>query len=1533
MKYKDPFYNLNLKNRPDKHLTPVILIGNLQVEHGIRDPYLDQEEKDFIKTYQDFKLNKVFLFAPHNMRLKFDNPAIPGTHDTLEAFPCLLNDPKLNQSVDFKDKKIKVNNIKIDLHNMKFKDDKTITDMFGDMDLEGADVRLLWVNPNINHVINVHELHFGYESEELQNTEITQMFIGSIEEIQQKKDMITLDVQDYSKKLFKQKIPIKKMPDNNFIQDRYKLKPIPMVYGKVDKAPLIMFDDTDYDNAFYLLADDTYDNDSFDVTVNPEELFLGNDNDYFYVPQKSKARFELENTTLNFNDADQVETNNGSQVGKYFKLKGSYTDNGDPENPIASNFIHTKLIRKPSKTLLEDGLVPLSEFSYMNGLGPSDGNNIGSPEFISDNKLNTKAAFPETILDNQPSGYIEGAIIYAPNNGEHNFLFTQACENANFEQYHPNFLNDSTNGNLQQDSFYAEGGIRDAQTYGTYGIISGDCMTHLADLLIRNIDYGIFEQWDTITEGRGPSLYYALSDPKYVNWFTLNRKTLEDYGYDLENSPSSTFLNDWSQHMGEANTIYTTIKPGNQNDNTIDLSEAGIPKIVKDDWENWTNSAVPASFAETYFSAYSDEVPEEELGNSHASFFRNVAGISKEGQTTQSKHPNTDYFGLGIRYYMNFMHTMSMHASGIVLGFQLSVPYTDPSTGNVQYTKMYIPFNMDLTRDHNNNSFGTSDLKFWKAPGQLTEDMEAEGIDLTTLGRTVWHWASSVSGFIGDFEHDFNETIFDNDQDFNYNPAIFWNTYLMSGRSAMLESPTSKYYNGQPFTQTENNIAEGFIYHGSLSQGWNPSMSIVYFVNPDNFNPYVNFGPSSTQRFETTDPMSRYEGNYNHMGIEDISNICTNLQNGTPLSEQLRTLVITSEAYFGDFGRLSGVHLYDPGSLDLEVPTQEFVEVAQYSESNQEGTNITYYDAVRMRSLFDSVSDKDVVACSTTFMLKMKSLVQWQYIEPGINAQIGDFVLQLGTGSSTFFVLMEKEPTTNEVNYVDVYNVIFNTYNASQNTSDYNPLGPNCNFGTGYELKNETLNWNEVNKFNSLQLTWYAGSFDTRFNLAGYIYDLGIQQEILIKDIQNKEYYGNVQGRKDANYESYYNTTLDNAIDVCTHIVTKELGYGNDIIDQPSLTLARNHANLYGIGTWKFGFSLNKEVEARSYLEELGKSGNFVTKIGSTGLISYLHYPDHVDSTILQDNVNSMPHTEIDPKKIIKYKFSRSKKSSLVTRINVKYGYDHLNNKTAKETGYLEIDKVLEDKYRYTYNFDKYGIEKQNAEGKMHPDSTLEMTVDHISDIGSARRLRKYMLLQHCNLKLKLDVSLDIEYSYIELGDIITFSSLIDNIRPYKEDYTRFDLVNGQTLYPAFIVKSVRFNTKRVDLKLERLVRLDYGSAIDPTMEGDFNFKNMPEFTDSGYSYTSEGIFRSRHNPFTTDESALPGAGITPGQDPLVTEDMIGSGDFNYDFIVNVQDVVATIVAIIEGDFTADELLRADMNQDGILNILDVVQMVQEILD
>ena len=62
MKYKDPFYNLNLKNRPDKHLTPVILIGNLLIEHGIRDPYLDQEEKDFIKTYQDFKLNKVFLF-------------------------------------------------------------------------------------------------------------------------------------------------------------------------------------------------------------------------------------------------------------------------------------------------------------------------------------------------------------------------------------------------------------------------------------------------------------------------------------------------------------------------------------------------------------------------------------------------------------------------------------------------------------------------------------------------------------------------------------------------------------------------------------------------------------------------------------------------------------------------------------------------------------------------------------------------------------------------------------------------------------------------------------------------------------------------------------------------------------------------------------------------------------------------------------------------------------------------------------------------------------------------------------------------------------------------------------------------------------------------------------------------------------------------------------------------------------------------------------------------------------------------------
>jgi hypothetical protein len=57
------------------------------------------------------------------------------------------------------------------------------------------------------------------------------------------------------------------------------------------------------------------------------------------------------------------------------------------------------------------------------------------------------------------------------------------------------------------------------------------------------------------------------------------------------------------------------------------------------------------------------------------------------------------------------------------------------------------------------------------------------------------------------------------------------------------------------------------------------------------------------------------------------------------------------------------------------------------------------------------------------------------------------------------------------------------------------------------------------------------------------------------------------------------------------------------------------------------------------------------------------------------------------------------------------------------------------------------------------------------------------------------------------------------------------------------------------------------------------------------------------------------------------------SGDVNQDSVVNIQDIIIILQAILENiELTDNQFELADMNGDGTLNILDVVIVVNVIL-
>ena len=90
-------------------------------------------------------------------------------------------------------------------------------------------------------------------------------------------------------------------------------------------------------------------------------------------------------------------------------------------------------------------------------------------------------------------------------------------------------------------------------------------------------------------------------------------------------------------------------------------------------------------------------------------------------------------------------------------------------------------------------------------------------------------------------------------------------------------------------------------------------------------------------------------------------------------------------------------------------------------------------------------------------------------------------------------------------------------------------------------------------------------------------------QKFIIENISKQKYFGNVKGRLDDSEGKYTGTAsslMENPVDILYHIMEKELGYSNpDGIDQDSLEKIREAHEL-----WKFGFSINEEIEAKDFI-------------------------------------------------------------------------------------------------------------------------------------------------------------------------------------------------------------------------------------------------------------------------------------------------------------------------------------------------------------
>ena len=123
--------------------------------------------------------------------------------------------------------------------------------------------------------------------------------------------------------------------------------------------------------------------------------------------------------------------------------------------------------------------------------------------------------------------------------------------------------------------------------------------------------------------------------------------------------------------------------------------------------------------------------------------------------------------------------------------------------------------------------------------------------------------------------------------------------------------------------------------------------------------------------------------------------------------------------------------------------------------------------------------------------------------------------------------------------------------------------------------------------------------------------------------------------------------------------------------------------------------------------------------------------------------------------------------TDIYTLVNVKYAYDYEEDDYKKETGYCDgydffgngdgfsgyYINGLEDGYKYKNN----GLEREG--------NILEFESKYIRDRDSALNLRNKIYLENCNRHLLINLSLPLKYTFLEVGDIVSFEKILNNLK------------------------------------------------------------------------------------------------------------------------------------------------------------------------
>ena len=184
--------------------------------------------------------------------------------------PLIKSLGNIKESIDIFEKKFKVSSVSMDFFNYEY-NNKRLLDRFFEDEI-------------INASVDVY-----YKSQSaLSLNDCIKVYTGYVKEIVERSDFVGLEIEDRTEQVLGKKVPYNftKTAD---LPEEQRNKPIPIVYGQVDRCPLVYLDNDNLDNAntYKLSADD------FDI-VNIDDLKVFTGEAYLSAPQESFLKNQID---------------------------------------------------------------------------------------------------------------------------------------------------------------------------------------------------------------------------------------------------------------------------------------------------------------------------------------------------------------------------------------------------------------------------------------------------------------------------------------------------------------------------------------------------------------------------------------------------------------------------------------------------------------------------------------------------------------------------------------------------------------------------------------------------------------------------------------------------------------------------------------------------------------------------------------------------------------------------------------------------------------------------------------------------------------------------------------------------------------------------------------------------------------------------------------------------------------------------------------------------------------------------------------